>query len=174
MQEHLGIVPDLTTVSKALGNGWPVAAVVGRREVMQSAAGMHLSATYHGETTAMVAALTVLEILKEEDVCGHVWRMGERLIDGLNEAAARHGVPAEAYGEPLPPMPFMKFTSKQPELDAALGSTFYSEVFRRGILFHPRHMWFISHAHRPSDIEQTLEVADAAFGVVARRHADIL
>lgn len=64
LQQLLDVRPDLTTVSKALGNGWPIAAVVGRREMMQSAAGMHLSATFHSDTAAMAAAMATLD---EED-----------------------------------------------------------------------------------------------------------
>jgi glutamate-1-semialdehyde 2,1-aminomutase len=173
-QEHVGILPDLTTVSKALGNGWPVAAVVGRRDVMQSAAGLHLSATYHGETTGMAAALATLDVLESEDVCGHVWKLGERLIAGLNAAAARHGIPALAYGEPLPPMPFLKFVAADEAINEALKATFYSETMKGGVLFHPRHLWFMSNAHSENDIETTLGVAEAAFATVAERHATVL
>lgn len=162
-QEHIGIIPDLTTLSKALGNGWPIAAVVGKREVMQSGAGLHLSATYHGDTSAMAAATATLEFVDTHPVAEHVWNMGQRLIDGLNASAARHGVSALAFGEPLPPMPFLKFTNDDEKLNDAARTTFYREAFRNGLLFHPRHLWFVSYAHSERDIARTLEVADAAF-----------
>lgn len=162
MQRRYGVVPDLTTVSKALGNGWPIAAVVGSRAVMEHAAGMHLSATYHGDTAAMAAALAVLEIVERDDVASHVWRLGARLIDGLNAAAARHGVAAEAYGEPLPPMPFLKFA------DERVRDAFFAACVARGVLLHPRHMWFVSRAHSEQDIARTLEVADEAMAIAAR------
>ncbi len=174
MQQYLGIVPDLTTLSKALGNGWPVAAVIGKREVLRHAAEMHLSATFHGDTGAMAAALTVLDILDREDVVGHVWRLGERLIDGLQAAADLHRIPAHAFGEPLPPMPFMRFTHPDPDVNAALVATFYTEAIARGVLLHPRHLWFISHAHTDADIDRTLEVAREAMACTRERHADRL
>ena len=167
-QQYVGVVPDLTTLSKALGNGWPVAAVVGKRDVMQAGAGLHLSATYHGDTAAMAAALATLAIVDEQPVAESVWHLGQRLIDGLNEAAARHGIPAVAFGEPLPPMPFLKFTAADPTLNDALRTAFYREVFRLGVLLHPRHLWFVSYAHTESDITRTLEVADAGFAAAAR------
>jgi len=173
-QRHVGVVPDLTTVSKALGNGWPIAAVVGCRPVMQSAAGMHLSATYHGDTAGMAAALATLGILETEHVAEHVWSLGERLIQGLGALAARHGVPARAYGEPLPPMPFLAFVHADPSTNEALKTTFYSEMFRSGVLFHPRHLWFVSQSHTAADIERTLALADAAFELVASRHRNLL
>ena len=134
LQQYLGVTPDLTTLSKALGNGWPIAAVVGRRQVMEKSAGLHVSATYHGETGAMAAALATLDRLDAEDVCGHVWRLGELLIDGLNAAAARHGIPARAYGEPLPPMPFLSFAGPEPALNDELVRTFYTEVLNLSLI----------------------------------------
>ena len=102
VQARLGLTPDLTTVSKGLSNGWPVAAVVGRRDVMRSAAGMHLSATYHGDTAAMAAALTTLRIVEERGVADHVWALGQRLIDGLNAIARDLDVPARELRRALP------------------------------------------------------------------------
>jgi len=162
-QEHVGIRPDLTTLSKALGNGWPVAAVVGAREVMKAAAGLHLSATYHGETTGMAAAMATLDFVESHPVAEHVWTLGERLIAGLNAAAERHRVPALAFGEPLPPMPFLKFTARDSALNERIKARFYREVLARGVLLHPRHMWFVSYAHTADDIERTLAIADRAF-----------
>ena len=167
-QQLLGIRPDLTTVSKALGNGWPIAAVVGTRAVMASAAGMHLSATYHGDTGAMAAALATLAIVDRDHVADRVWRLGERLIAGLSDAATRHGVPAEAYGEPTPAMPFLRFSHPDPAINDAIRETFYAEVLARGILLHPRHLWFISAAHRPADIDRAIEACDHGFAFAAQ------
>lgn len=167
-QEHIGLEPDLTTMSKALGNGWPVAAVVGKRDVMQHGAGLHLSATYHGDTAAMAAALATLDFVDTHDVGERVWALGERLIQGLNDAAKRHHIDAVAFGEPLPPMPFLKFTAADPAVNEAVKTAFYREMLARGVLLHPRHLWFVSYAHSREDIEQTLEHAEAAFELCAR------
>lgn len=174
VQQRLDLAPDLTTVSKALGNGWPVAAVLGRRDVMEPAAGLHLSATYHGETSAMAAALKTLEIIDRDQVQARVWRLGERLIAGLNDAAGRHGLPAQAYGEPLPPMPFLAFRHEDAATNEALKETFYGELLRRGVLLHPRHLWFVSAAHEDRDLDRTLAAADEAMAVVRSRHGDLL
>lgn len=165
VQARLGLKPDLTTVSKGLSNGWPVAAVLGRRDVMRSAAGMHLSATYHGDTAAMAAALTTLRIVEERGVADHVWGLGQRLIDGLNTIARDLDVPAVSYGEPFPPMPFLRFDHPHPETNEALRTAFHEGMLERGVLLHPRHMWFISYAHKGSDIDMTLEHARSAMKV---------
>jgi glutamate-1-semialdehyde 2,1-aminomutase len=167
-QQLLDIRPDLTTVSKALGNGWPVAAVVGTRAVMESAAGLHLSATYHGDTASMAAALATLAIADRDGVADHLWRLGSQLTEGLRAAAARHGVPAEAYGEPTPAMPFLRFTHPDAAANEVIRAAFYTEVLARGILLHPRHMWFICAAHTQAEIERALDACDHAFAEVAR------
>ncbi len=168
MQQYLGLVPDLTTLGKALGNGWAIAAVIGSCEVMRHAAGLHLSGTNHGDTASMAAALATLDILDRRDVVGNVWRLGERLIAGLDAAARAAGVPAAVYGEPLPPMPFMRFTHPDPARNDRLRDCFYAEMLAQGILLHPRHLWFISDAHQDADIDRTL----AAATVALRRAAD--
>ena len=165
VQARLGLKPDLTTVSKGLSNGWPVAAVVGRRDVMDSAAGMQLSATYHGDTAAMAAALATLRIVEERSVADHAWRLGQRLIDGLNAIARDLDVPALSFGEPFPPMPFLKFNHPHPETNDALRTAFCEAMLERGVLLHPRHMWFISYAHQAADIDTTLEHARSAMKV---------
>ena len=172
VQARFGLNPDLTTVSKGLSNGWPIAAVVGQRDVMGCAAGMHLSATYHGDTAAMAAALATLRIVEERRVADHVWALGQRLIDGLNAIARDLDVPATSYGEPFPPMPFMKFDHPNPATNDALRTAFCESMLARGVLLHPRHMWFISHAHQAADIDTTLEHARSAMKV-AREHSRV-
>jgi glutamate-1-semialdehyde aminotransferase len=152
-------VPDLLTVSKALGNGFPVAALLGRRKVMQVAAGMHYSATFHGDAPAMAAALTVLQVVDATSAQEHVFQLGKRLIDGLNEVCHAERMPAEAYAEPLAPMPFFHFLHPDADVNARLIRTFYREVLARGVLLHPRHMWFLSAAHTAADIDFTIAVA---------------
>ncbi|MDP9088285.1 MAG: aminotransferase class III-fold pyridoxal phosphate-dependent enzyme [Pseudomonadota bacterium] len=165
VQARFGLKPDLTTVSKGMSNGWPIAAVIGRREVMSSAAGMHLSATYHGDTAAMAAALTTLRIVEERGVADHVWSLGQRLIEGLNAIARDLDAPALSYGEPFPPMPFLRFNHPRPEMNDALRTAFYEAMLVRGVLLHPRHMWFISYAHQGADIDTALEHARSAMRV---------
>ena len=162
VSERIGLVPDLLTVSKALGNGWPIAATLGRREVMETAAGMHYSATFHGETAAIAAALETIRIVRRDDVQAHVQTLGQRLIDGLNTIVRDSDVSAAAYAEPLPAMPFFKFTEPDAELNAELTRTFYREVLAAGSLLHPRHLWFLSAAHTERDVEQTLEACRTA------------
>jgi glutamate-1-semialdehyde 2,1-aminomutase len=162
VSERVGLVPDLLTVSKALGNGWPIAATLGSREVMEVGAGMHYSATFHGETSAIAAALATLRIVQRDGVQEHVQALGQRLIDGLNALVAESDVSALAYAEPLPAMPFFRFTEPDAGLNAELTRSFYREVLALGTLLHPRHLWFLSAAHTEQDVDNTLKASRAA------------
>jgi glutamate-1-semialdehyde aminotransferase len=154
--QRIDLVPDLLTVSKALANGYALALTAGSRPVMSSAAGMHYSATYHGDTVAMAACLETLRVAAAEDTLEHVQRLGQQLIDGLNALSQELGVSAEAYPEPLAAMPFFRFTEPDVERRAALTRWFYREALARGLLLHPRHLWFICGAHTETDIRATL------------------
>ena len=136
---------------------------------MICAAGMHLSATYHGDTAAMAAALATLRIVDERGVADHVWALGQRLIDGLNAIARDLDVPAISYGEPFPPMPFLRFDHPDPATNDVLRAAFCEAMLESGVLLHPRHMWFISYAHQGADIDRTLELARAAMRVACER-----
>lgn len=159
---RVGCVPDLITVSKALGNGWALALTAGARRVMQAAAGMHYSATFHGDTAAMAAALETLWLVQQEAVQQHAEQLGQRLIDGLNAIVASLGVPAVAYPEPVAAMPFFRFQHPDPQQNTLLSCWFYREVLARGQLLHPRHLWFLSGAHTAEDVERTLAACQVA------------
>jgi glutamate-1-semialdehyde 2,1-aminomutase len=162
VSQRVDLVPDLFVVSKALANGWPLALTAGPARIMSAAAGMHYSGTFHGDTAAMAACLETVRLVRAEQTQCHVEDLGRRLIDGLNDLAQKLGVSAEAYGEPLPAMPFFRFTDPNPEQAAFMTRWFYREVLARGILLHPRHLWFISGAHSADDIQRTLEACRAA------------
>ncbi len=162
MQARARLQPDLTTISKALGNGWPIAALIGRREVMEHGAGMHYSATYHGDAAAMAAAMKTMEIVVRERAAEHAFSLGQSLIDGLNAICRRYDVAARAYGEPLPPMPFLSFEDPDKSRNDQVRNAFYAGALARGVLLHPRHLWFTSRAHSEEDIERALDACDAA------------
>jgi glutamate-1-semialdehyde 2,1-aminomutase len=160
--QRIDLAPDLITVSKALANGWPLAFTAGKRQIMQSARGMHYSATYHGDAVAMAACLTTQRIASLDQMRERIEALGDRLIAGLNQLAAELNVPAEAYGEPLGSMPFFRFTYPDREQNQLMTRLFYREVLARGVLLHPRHLWFICAAHTPEHIEDALKASREA------------
>ena len=98
--EAHGVVPDIITFAKGLGNGLSLGGVVARAEIMDCLAANSIS-TFGGNPLATAAALANLEYLLEEDLQGNALRMGRRLRDGLETLAGRHPEIAEVRGKGL-------------------------------------------------------------------------
>lgn len=96
--EHFGVTPDLSTWGKALGGGIPLAAVVGRAELMDAAVPGTLGGTFGGNPVACAAALATLELMEREDHCGRAMALGEAIRSGLAALTERHSVVADLRG----------------------------------------------------------------------------
>lgn len=158
--EVFGIEPDLACYSKSMGNGYPISAAVGRKAIQGAAEAVFLSGTFWYSPVEMAAALTTLRILEETDAIQHMARLGNRLKEGLTEAAARRGYKVTISGPPA--IPYMTFDD-HPDLYHM--QIFAREMIDRGVFIHPHHNWFICAAHTDADIDYTLEMADTAFKV---------
>jgi glutamate-1-semialdehyde 2,1-aminomutase/spore coat polysaccharide biosynthesis protein SpsF len=91
-QAHYGVTPDLAAFGKAMANGMPVSAVVGRRQIMQLMEEVFFSTTFGGEVVSIAAAIATVDKLEREAVPDRLWRLGGELRDRLNDAADRHGL----------------------------------------------------------------------------------
>lgn len=88
--EHSGVVPDLITLAKGLGGGFPISAVVGRADVMDKLGPGGLGGTYAGAPIACSAALAVLDVMEQESLCTRALEVGDHMQMRLREMAARH------------------------------------------------------------------------------------
>jgi glutamate-1-semialdehyde aminotransferase len=158
--------PDLATFGKAMCNGYPAAVVVGKRSVLEKRTDTHMAATFHGDLLSVVATITTIRVMQERDGIGRFWRLGRRLIDGLNRAVREVEVPIKVIG--FPPMPVVKAAGDDDpvpcpkELREEALRQFCAALQRRGIYATP-HPWFLCLAHTEQDIDRTIEIAyDAA------------
>lgn len=100
-QEYLGITPDLCTLGKAVGGGFPLSAFGGRRDIMDRLmpnGDCQHSGTYSGHPVPVAAGLAALALYREPGFYVHIHAVGKRLTDGLNDLFARHGVPGRVHG----------------------------------------------------------------------------
>lgn len=102
-QHELGVTPDLTCIAKAMGNGYPVAAVGGSEELMAQAGGDNergvvISGTYSGHPVGLAATDATLDVLEAEDVPAQLTRLGDELRAGLSELLADHGIEGRVVG----------------------------------------------------------------------------
>jgi glutamate-1-semialdehyde 2,1-aminomutase len=156
-----GFEPDLICFCKALANGHPLSAALGRKELRVAASKVFLSGSYWNSPPPMAAALACLQIMQREDTVATLRHSGETLMNGLLAAGKQHGFEMIASGPPA--VPFLSFAD-DPSLRRQ--QRFCAEVTQRGAIFHPHHNWFLSAAHTPDDIAATLRMADEAFSVM--------
>jgi glutamate-1-semialdehyde aminotransferase len=170
-QEYFGVIPDLATISKAMANGYPISAVVGKRDIMQSAAKTRFSATFFVNSFPMVAAIETIRELRERDGIGYMWKMGKKLTQGLKKIMDDEGVEVQVIG--LPPLPMLKFVDKDERAREALKNAFFTETTKRGVLFHPGHCWFLSLAHTEEDLEVTLQVSRESIKIAKKTISEL-
>lgn len=168
-QEYYGVTPDLATFSKAIANGYAISVLAGRRDIMETISQTYFSSGFYTNSLSMATAVATIKKLQQKRIIDHLWRIGQGLIDGLNELAEDVGVEAAAVG--ISPMPFLAFTDADPEVREAARHIFYSETTRRGILFHPNHHWFVSASHTEQDLDHTLDICEGAFRLVKKELA---
>lgn len=161
-QEFFGVTADLATFSKAMANGHPVSAVVGRQDILEGLAHTHMSSTFFANPAEMAAALATIKTLRNSDVIPRLWQLGESLTSGLSEVVRSHKLPAKVVGYPI--APFLEFEGEPGEasLVEEMKRRFYEEALRGGVLLHPNHQWFLSGAHTEDDISMVIQVCDSA------------
>ena len=165
--EFFGVRPDLTTYCKAIANGYPLSACLGRESLKQAAQEVFFTGSYFTSAVPMAAALACL---KELHATGGIERMrilGEKLRDGMLAQARDAGFEVTYSGPPA--IPYMTFKDDHGRHDRM--KLFAGECSRNGVYLAPRHNWFISAAHTEDDIKQTLAVTEQAFAAVRRQFA---
>ena len=162
-QERYGVTPDLACFGKALGNGLPIAALVGRRDLMRVLERVFVSMTYGGDALALAAARVVLDTVAREPVVEHLWTLGERWLAGARARVGAAGVGMTVGG--TAPRSHFGFTPIGDCTADELRSLFLQECVKRGILFGVP--IFMSYSHREADVAKTLGVLEEALAVVA-------
>ena len=161
--EPLGVRPDLSAWSKAIANGWPLAAVTGNDRFREAATKVFVTGSFWYAGAPMAAAVATIHELHAIDGPEQMRRTGQRLRDGLEAQATRHGF--ELFQSGPPQMPLVQFRD---DPDCALGDRFCREALDRGVYLHPRHNMFLSAAHREADIDEALAATEDAFAALAR------
>jgi glutamate-1-semialdehyde aminotransferase len=166
-QQYFNVVADLVTYSKAIANGYSISAVVGSRDLMRTLADISLSSLFFRSTDGIAAALSTLAVLRDTDALARLWRLGTRLQSGLAQVARQEHVPVKVVG--LPPMPFHVFGYQDPSLTEGASEVFSRETWRQGVIFHPRHHWFVCATMTESDIDNAIAAAQYGYRIVAQR-----
>jgi len=178
-QERLGIVPDLTTLGKIVGGGFPVGVYGGRADLMRRIAPdgpVYQAGTLSGNPIAMAAGLATLRETEAPGFYDQLERRTARLLAGLQEAARRHDVPMTAghagsmWGMYFVEGPVRNYADAK-RSDTALFARWHKAALTRGVFLAPSafEAGFVSSAHSEGDIDFTIQELDAALGE-ARAH----
>ena len=178
-QEFYGVVPDLCTLGKAIGGGFPLSALAGRDEVMalldREQAGperfVPMVGTLSGNPVAAAAGLATLEVLRRPGSYEHLFEVGGRLMAGLSGRLERAGIEGQVVG--APPMFDVVFAGGEIRNyrdtlrgDAGRLARFNKELKARGVL-KAESKFYLSLTLDERDIEQTLEAFDGAIAALA-------
>ncbi len=180
-QEFYGVMPDITTLAKGLGGGFPVAAIGGSKEVMAMIADGRYShsGTYNANVIQCAAVSATMDVLSEPGLYERQVKLGYRLAEGLRSLADSSGlaVTIEGLGTVFQlwfsEHPIRNWRDAARYADTALFRSWYEEMVMRGVLFHPSQFenLFVSLVHTDQDIDETLNAAGDAMTAVAKKSA---
>jgi glutamate-1-semialdehyde 2,1-aminomutase len=172
-QTYFGVEPDLSTFGKGMANGFSVAALVGRRDVMevgsiskQGAERTFLLSTTHGaEMSGLRAFIETVQVYRQHDVCRHLWRYGERLREGFEKLANECGVSAHFNLEG--PAISLNYVTRDASGNSSMPfrTLFSQEMVRHGVLMP----WIaVSLAHGEAELDLTFDAAKNALCIYAQ------
>ena len=169
-QRLYGLKPDLTTYGKGIANGYSLAVLAGRKEIMELGGLLHkkervflISTTHGAETIGLAAAIATIKEMKLKKVQDHYWRMGKMLKIGLISLVKKHKLENFVDIVGFEPNLSMNFKDKDNSTSFLLKTIFLQEVVKGGILFQG--YFAISYSHKQKEIIKTLKVFDIALAV---------
>ena len=161
-QEYYGVTPDLATFGKAIANGYPLAAVAGRREIMASQADNFISSSYWSDTLSLAAGIATLKEIREKPVMATLNAVGQKLLDGYAGLARRHGLRIGITGHPCP----FSLTFDYGDSTSKVQTLFMQEMIARGI--YVSSVVYTCFTHTSEDIDRILAAADETFAILAQ------
>ncbi len=151
-----GVEPDIAVFSKGLGNGYPIAAIIGRSHVMESAQKSFISSTMWTESIGPAAALAVIKKFQTFKVHEHLMEMGELVQEGWQQAANQYGLAVKTSGI----YPLSHFVFDDPD-HPVMKAFFVQEMLTKGFL--ASNLFYSMYAHSKEDVSAYLTAVDQVF-----------
>jgi glutamate-1-semialdehyde 2,1-aminomutase len=155
----LGTTPDIAVFSKAMGNGYPIAAIIGKASVMDAAQSSFISSTMWTERVGPTAAIATINKFRDNNVFEHLMRIGTKVQDGWRELSEEHSLPIHVGG--IPPLGHFSFDDEQ---KLVMKSLFIQEMLDKG--FMASTSFYSMFAHTDDHVESYLDAADKVFGFI--------
>ena len=168
-QEYYQVIPDLALYGKAMANGYPVAAVTGKAEIMKEAErNVFVSSTYFPNSIPFAAALKTIEIIRKQNVLADIWEKGEKFMQDLTDLTAKYDVGAEVSG--IAPMPYITFKRDQKKEYKEKRTDFYTQLIRRRVFMQPYHHGYICYRHTEADLAYTVNAIKESLAYLAEKY----
>ena len=155
-QSLFDVTPDLATFGKGLGNGYPISAVVGRRDIMQLMEEIFFSGTFGGETVSLAAALAVLDRVERDDIPAALAARGTVLCNGIGKIIESNDLGDLFSVQGHPSWSFLNVSDATETSVEAIRTLLLQELFGEGVLFLGSHN--LNAAHSEEDIEKLIAV----------------
>ncbi|MDD3054331.1 MAG: glutamate-1-semialdehyde 2,1-aminomutase [Aliarcobacter sp.] len=172
-QKYYEIEADLVTYGKAMANGFSVAAVAGKREIMslgsienEGSERLFLLSTTHGaEMCGLGAFIETMKFMKKNDVVSHLWGYGAKLIKLMNDLAKEYGIEKNFIASGIECSPYFLTFNKNGENCLGLRTLFAQEMIKNGVLIP----WIaLSYSHREEELEFTKDALKKSFEVLKK------
>lgn len=160
-QEYFGVTPDLAAFGKGMANGYPLSAIVGRKDLMKLMEDIFFSFTFGGETLSLAAALATLTKIETQPVLETLVTRGTQLQSGVQQLIKQHGLEKILSLSGHPSWSFLIFQATASYSPLQLKTFWMQEILARGILSFGTHN--LSYAHSEQDIKTLLAVYDEVF-----------
>lgn len=176
-QHYYNIKPDLCTFGKAMANGFSVAAIAGKREIMELGSiefegreRLFLLSTTHGaEMSGLGAFVETVKFLKENNVVDHLWEYGRRLINLMNETAQQYEIEKNFVASGIECSPYYLTFDKEGQNSLGLRTLFSQEMIKNGVMMP----WIaLSYAHGDEELELTKKALEKTFEVYQKAVAE--
>lgn len=156
---QLGVTPDIAVFAKGMSNGFPMAAIIGKANVMDAAQTTFISSTYWTERIGPTAAIATITQLREQNVPAHLEKIGRFIWQGWETLAKKHGIAIEVVGPPALVTCTFNYENNQ-----EIRTLYTQEMLKCGFLASAS--VYVSFAHKEDHVEKFLKAVDEVFGLL--------
>ncbi len=165
-QQVFDVTPDLATFGKGMANGYPISAVVGRKDIMLLMEDIFFSGTFAGETLSLAATKATLTKMRNDDVLGHIHKMGDKLLKGLEQLINKYHAQEWISLAGHPAWSFLVMYARGKYSAIELKSLFLQEMSQLGFILGGGHN--LSYAHKEKDIDALLNAYDQVLALLIK------
>lgn len=170
-QKHFNVTPDLACFGKAMGNGMPISALVGKRDIMKMLKpenGIFYSGTFFGDTLSIAAALATIKKIEEEKVIDHLWATNDKIINELTNTPDLYPAVSLSGMLPLWSLKFRDHENPATGLDVTgqeLQSLFIQEMAQQGVLIIAENG--VTFAHKEPEVKRIIQAYSHTLGIIS-------